>query len=69
MAPDSINMASHTLPKLILLLEIVFHKIGWHITTASVRQDLLSESMSYTTGACKACRGGGVAPPSSVKIT
>ena len=39
------------------------------ITITSVRPDLPSQSMSSTTGTCQVCGGGGVAPPSLVKIT
>ena len=39
------------------------------VTTASVRPDLPSQSMSSTTGVCQACGGGGVVPPSLVEMT
>ena len=36
---------------------------------ALVRPDLLSQSMSSTTGACQACWGGGVVLPSLIEIS
>ena len=35
----------------------------------SVMPDLPSQSMSSTMGTCQVCGGGGVAPPSLVKVT
>ena len=39
------------------------------VTTASVRQDLPSQTISSTTGTCQVCGGGSVVPPSLVEIT
>ena len=39
------------------------------ITTASVRLDLPSQTMSSTTGTCQACGDDGVVPPFAVEIT
>ena len=39
------------------------------VTTAFVRLDLPSQTMSSTTGACQASGGGGGVPPSLVEIT
>ena len=53
----------------VLMLKIAFNRTGWPITTASVRPDLPSQSMSSTTGTWQACGGGGVVPLSLVEIT
>ena len=39
------------------------------MTTASVSPALASRNISSTTGAVQACEGGGMSPPSSVKVT
>ena len=39
------------------------------VTTASVRLNLPSQTMSSTTGACQTCGDGGVTLPSLAKVT
>ena len=41
----------------------------WPVTTAFVRPDLPSQTMSSTTGTCQACGDGGDVPPYSAEIT
>ena len=73
MAPDSISVASHTLPK---LSPSPNDHHPWNRTAqpgpvnmASVRPFFPSHTMSSTIGACHACDGGGAALLSSVEIT
>ena len=72
MAPDSVNMVSHTSIKLSPSKDCLpWNRMTWPgpVTTASVRPDLQSWIMPFTMGACQVCGGGGVAPLSVVEVT
>ena len=73
MAPDKANEASFASPKLSPSPHDCHpeNKMAWPelVTTAPVRLDLPSQTMSFTTGTCLACGGGGIIPPSLVEIT
>ena len=61
MAPDSVNMVSHASPKLSPSPNDChpYNRMTWPglVTTASVRSDLPSQTMSSTTRTCQVCWG------------